>query len=259
MIRLHSCHGIACRSSVTASWLFVSAVSAWGAGPLGTGFTYQAQVKLNGGLVNNTCDCQFSLWDDQNGGTQIGPTLTYDGFGGNPAPVMISDGVFTVELDFGAGAFQGDERWLQIDIGCPAGGGLVMLSPRQLLTATPYAIRSLLDETFALPFEATIDLPDPLFDLENPNASGTAIVGEAAQGDGLVGMTGSGTGVRAISTGTGDALRAITQGNGLAVNATGLNRAAAFGSTSTTSALPAVTMNSVGPNNTLEVSSAGGA
>jgi hypothetical protein len=37
--------------------------------PLGTGFTYQGQLKNANGPVNDTCDFQFSLWDAAGSGT----------------------------------------------------------------------------------------------------------------------------------------------------------------------------------------------
>ena len=45
--------------------------------------------------------------------------------------VNVNEGVFTVALDFGAGVFDGDARWLEISVVCPAGGGgLTLLAPR---------------------------------------------------------------------------------------------------------------------------------
>ncbi len=101
---------------------------------LGTAFTYQGQLKQGGNPVNGVCDFQFSLWDAASGGAQIGSTQT-------AANVSVSNGLFTVQLDFGAGAFNGDARWLAIAVRCPAGSGsYTTLSPRQELTATPYAL-----------------------------------------------------------------------------------------------------------------------
>jgi len=50
----------------------------------------------------------------------------------------VSDGYFTVQLDFGSGVFTGDARWLEIAVDC--GSGATALGPRQELTAAPYAL-----------------------------------------------------------------------------------------------------------------------
>ncbi len=102
---------------------------------LGTAFTYQGQLRMDGSPVNDTCDFQFSLWDAAGGGTQIGATQTRTN-------VAVSNGYFTIpDLDFGSAAFQGDARWLAIAVRCPAGSGsYTTLSPRQALTAAPYAL-----------------------------------------------------------------------------------------------------------------------
>ena len=100
---------------------------------LGTAFTYQGQLKSGGNPVNGNCDLQFSLWDAVTDGTQIGTTQT-------KTNVSVSNGLFTTSLDFGS-AFTGDARWLAIAVRCPAGSGsYTTLSPRQALTAAPYAL-----------------------------------------------------------------------------------------------------------------------
>jgi hypothetical protein len=101
---------------------------------LGTAFTYQGQLRSNGVPYTGTCDLRFELYDDADGGSQIGPTQTTTG-------VSVTDGYLTVELDFGSGAFSGDARWLNIEVCCPAGGcTYVPLTPRQALTPAPYAL-----------------------------------------------------------------------------------------------------------------------
>jgi hypothetical protein len=52
----------------------------------------------------------------------------------------VTNGLFTVQLDFGAGAFQGDARWLQIAVKCAGDASYTTLSPRQPLTPAPYAL-----------------------------------------------------------------------------------------------------------------------
>jgi hypothetical protein len=113
-----------------------------GPGPITTGFTYQGQLTFNSGPVNNSCDFQFSLWDQSgsgappSGGTQLGSMDSQTG-------VSVSKGLFTVVLNagsqFGDLAFQ-TARWLQIAVRCPPDSGYTILSPRQPLWAAPYAM-----------------------------------------------------------------------------------------------------------------------
>ncbi len=104
------------------------------ASPLGTVFTYQGQLKRNGNPYEGRCDFRFGLWDSLSGGTQIGPPL-------DNLTASVSQGYFTASLDWGPAAFAGDRRWLDIQVRCPAGSGSwVPLTPRQELTAAPYAL-----------------------------------------------------------------------------------------------------------------------
>ncbi len=102
---------------------------------MGTAFTYQGQLKKDGIPVNGTCDFLFSLWDHPAAGNQIGTNQ-------ERTSVRVSNGLFTIsDLDFGAGAFNGDARWLKVQVRCPAGSGSwTVLSPRQRLTPAPYAL-----------------------------------------------------------------------------------------------------------------------
>jgi hypothetical protein len=101
---------------------------------LGTGFTYQGRLLLSGSPLSGTCDLQFTLWDAGTGGTQVGVTQTV-------TSLNVSDGGFTVVLDFGAAPFGGEARWLEVSVRSPAGSGsYTTLSPRQALTAVPYAL-----------------------------------------------------------------------------------------------------------------------
>ncbi|MFN0135064.1 MAG: tail fiber domain-containing protein [Phycisphaerae bacterium] len=114
--------------------MFVLGVApAIGQTPLGTAFTYQGSVRLAGEPLNASADFQFTLWDAATLGNQIGAMATADG-------VAVADGLFTASIDFGAAAFNGEARWVEIAVRSPAGSGpFTTLSPRQALTATPYA------------------------------------------------------------------------------------------------------------------------
>ena len=99
--------------------------------PLGTFFTYQGQLKMEGEPVNDTCELAFRLYDDATAGNQIGAAIT--------ETVAVSDGLFTQPLDFGVGAFDGDARWLGIRVRCSGEADFTPLG-RQALAATPYAL-----------------------------------------------------------------------------------------------------------------------
>src|SRR5262245_26276845 len=75
--------------------------------PLGTGFTYQGSLEQSGALVDGSADFHFRLFGAPVGGTAIGGVVSlFD--------VPVTDGLFSVTLDFGAAAFNGDARWLEI-------------------------------------------------------------------------------------------------------------------------------------------------
>src|SRR5689334_14088678 len=93
--------------------------------PMGSAFTYQGRLTDNGAAGNGTYDLQFQLYDLPSGGTQVGATLSRIG-------VAVTKGVFTVKLDFGAAAFDGSARWLEVAVR-PSGAmaAFVPLTPRQ--------------------------------------------------------------------------------------------------------------------------------
>ncbi len=96
-------------------------------------FTYQGQLVYNGTAVNGTCDLTFRLYDAPSFGTQIGSNL-------QKSSVSVNDGIFTVDLDFGDGAFSGDARYLQIDINSCTNGASGVTLPMIELKAAPYAL-----------------------------------------------------------------------------------------------------------------------
>jgi hypothetical protein len=101
-----------------------------------TTFTYQGQLSDASALANGSYDLRFALFDSAAGGPQIGANQTV------PA-VPVSAGVFTVQLDFGVSAFPGANRFLEIGVRPAGGGSYTTLAPRQQISSTPYAIRTL--------------------------------------------------------------------------------------------------------------------
>lgn len=105
---------------------------------VGTQFTYQGRLQDAGQPANGLFDLRFQLHDVASGnGAYSSGLLTLE-------DVPVEDGVFSVVLDFGAMAFAGDARWLSIQVrDGDSTGAFDLLSPRQALTATPYALYAL--------------------------------------------------------------------------------------------------------------------
>jgi hypothetical protein len=215
------------------------------AGPLvgvGTGFTYQGRLKEGSLFAGGQYDLQFSLFQAASGGSPIGVVVT-------KANQAITDGLFTVNLDFspsGAIPFQGQERWLQIAVR-PAGvGSYTTLSPRQLLSAVPYAL-SLMPGAVVTGTTGS----SPIFAATNtstgtglygstvgdaPNAgvyglstgfNGAGVYGTTSaggHGDGVYGYSFSGSGVHGFAT----------EGSGVYGNTTGTLGTGVYGSSTST-------------------------
>jgi len=112
--------------------LLASVVGALAAAPVGTTFTYQGRLNSAGQPASGSYDLKFTLYDAAVGSGQVGSPVTV------PA-VIITNGSFTLPLDFGA-MFNGDARWLEIGVRTNGTSSYATLSPRQLLTPSPYAL-----------------------------------------------------------------------------------------------------------------------
>jgi hypothetical protein len=102
--------------------------------PVGTAFTYQGYITDTGNPANGSYNLAFKIYDDASAGAQVGSTVTKNA-------VPVSEGYFTVELDFGDW-FDGTALWLEIGVQGPGDPGFTVLSPRQPLSPTPYAINA---------------------------------------------------------------------------------------------------------------------
>ena len=96
------------------------------------GFTYQGELRVSGVPIEGDHDFRFRLYEAETGGSAIGPTLTLD-------DVPVSEGVFSVFLDFGAAPLASQPRFLEIDVRSSGSASYQTLAPRTRLSTTPYA------------------------------------------------------------------------------------------------------------------------
>jgi hypothetical protein len=99
----------------------------------GTAFTYEGQLQSSNGPVTGSYNFTFTLFAINNGGAAIAGPATN-------SSVNVSNGLFTVLVDFGPGVFVGSSNWLEIAVETNGAGSFNTLSPRQQLTPVPYAI-----------------------------------------------------------------------------------------------------------------------
>ncbi len=99
----------------------------------GTAFTYQGRLNSGGSPVNGSYDLAFTLFNTNCGGSSSAGPVTNSATG-------VTNGLFTVTLDFGSGVFDGNARWLEIAVRTNGATGFATLAPRQPLMPTPYAI-----------------------------------------------------------------------------------------------------------------------
>ncbi len=118
------------RSALWAALALVLAVTA-SAGATTTAFTYQGKLTDTAGTpLAGNYDLTFKLFDAETGGNQVGSSILLP-------QVPVSQGLFTVELDFGGLVFiSGADRWLETAVKA------VTLSPRTKITSVPLAMFS---------------------------------------------------------------------------------------------------------------------
>ena len=103
--------------------------------PVGTAFTYQGRLTDGGAPATGSFDFRFTLFDAATGGAAVGAPVSVNG-------VAVAQGLFASVLDFGASAFSGQARWVQVEVRPAGGGAYTTLVPRQELTVAPYALFS---------------------------------------------------------------------------------------------------------------------
>lgn len=98
-----------------------------------TSFNYQGQLKQDGRPVSGSVDMEFRVFDAAEGGLMIVPSYLV-------ADIVVENGLFGVDLDFGEDLFAAEEQWLEVAVRYSGGGGdYEPLLPRQKLNGAPYA------------------------------------------------------------------------------------------------------------------------
>lgn len=96
-------------------------------------FSYQGNLNDGSGPANGAYDFQFGVYDDSVAGELSAPWINKPG-------VIVTNGMFGVELPIAPTTFSGAPRWLEIRVKVPGVPDYTTLSPRQQLTAVPNAL-----------------------------------------------------------------------------------------------------------------------
>ncbi len=216
---------------------------------LAGGFSYQGLLKSDGAPVTGTYELEFTLYDDDTAGEQIG----------DPAEVSatVTGGLFTVFLnessEFGSLAFalSGAEYWLRIGIRLPGESEYEYLGQRQRVSPAPYALVS-----GTLTYITSQDEPS---DREAVICVELGGIGRAAK---LISSSALNTFdvFRLESAGSGDALKITTTGVGapLHARATGSGVAGLFEISNGASASDALQVLTSGTGRALRATAASG-
>ena len=104
-------------------------------GAQGTAFTYQGRLNDGANPANDVYDFTFTIYDGPSGNGSFAIHSNWN--------TLVTNGVFTATIDLGTASefiFTGPERWLEIAVRPSGSSTFTNLSPRQRITATPYAI-----------------------------------------------------------------------------------------------------------------------
>jgi hypothetical protein len=220
----------------------------------GTAFTYQGQLTSGTNRVTGSYDLTFSLYETNTGGASVAGPVT------NSA-VPVTNGLFTVMVDFGAGVFAGGSNWLGIGVRQAGTGAFTPLTPLQQLTPAPYSIYAatagsvaLLNDTGLMNFFA------------GPGAGNSTLTGAENTGLGFgalitnqIGSFNTAAGVGSLSHNTNGSYNTASGAGALFFNTSGANNTAGgfdalldntTGNNNTASGLDALFHNTTGSQNT---------
>jgi hypothetical protein len=120
---------------VLAAVLFLAAAASVSA--QGTAFSYQGQLSASGAPANTNYDFRFAVFTAPTNGTMVsGWETNFD--------VPVSNGLFSVAIDFGPGIFNGtvngSNDWLDVSVRATGATSFTPLVPRQPILPVPYAL-----------------------------------------------------------------------------------------------------------------------
>jgi len=155
-------------------------------------FRYQGQLSANGALANGTYQFTFTLYNAVTGGSVVSAPIQQ--------PISVVNGVFTTDLNFGAGISNGQHYWLEIKVGTTTGNAVSLPNRQAIDVFAPavYAQSSAASAStlLSLPFSGAISFDGSAFQVVNLSAY-TGVSGGSVDGDGVVGKADAagGTGV----------------------------------------------------------------
>jgi hypothetical protein len=153
-------------------------------------FRFQGSLSDGASLASGTYNLRFTLYDAASAGTLVGGPVEVN--------TSVTNGRFAVSLDFGAGAFPGAKRWLEVGVRKPGQLAYEVLSPRQEVLSAPYALLSKQALGLSLPYSGsgTAVGTNSVFFIRNLGlATGSAVHGHSSAGTGLYGTSSTGPGV----------------------------------------------------------------
>jgi hypothetical protein len=194
---------------------------------VGSAFSYQGNLDFNGSPASGNFDFQFALFTAASGGSAV-DTITLDN-------QTVNGGLINASLDFTEVPFNGQALWIEVRVRPAGSGTFTTLTPRQALTATPYALFALTGNQGpqgpagpkgdtgvqgpagatgvagpqgivgptgpqgpVLPFNGSIANASPAFQATN-SGGGPGVWGEASAGDGVHGHTSATSGKSGVA------------------------------------------------------------
>jgi len=166
--------------------------------PIDTQITFQGSLFESSVAANGNYDLNFQLWDgfEANSGSKLGGVIS-------KSNVAVTDGIFTVFLDFGPGAFIDEARWVEVLVrDSLAGGSYTPLTPFIPIKPSPQSLWA-------------VDAGRLEGKTASEFANATHSHALLSTGNGLIGNTYDGSGARTFTIDFGSTANKVAPGNAL--------------------------------------------